>query len=122
MTESSTNKVAPRDLLERALSSPKGVRIFFPTQEAAVSMRNRMNSVKTEERRKNNRVYKPGDPSYNTTPYDSLAIVLKSGLLSTEEEARKLLEMGGFPNELPGVWLYVLPEGASDQAFIVEEL
>lgn len=85
-------------------------------------MRNRMNAVKTEDRKKNNKVYAPTDPSYNSTPYDDLAIVIKSGLLSTQGEAKTLLERGGFPSQCPGVWLYVLPSGASNQAFIVEEL
>lgn len=120
--ENKTNRVAPRDLLERALASPNGVRIFFLTQEEAISMRNRMNAVKTEDRKKNNKVYAPTDLSYNSTPYDDLAIVIKSGLLSTQGEAKTLLEKGGFPSQCPGAWLYVLPSGASDQAFIVEEL
>ena len=110
--ENKTNRVAPRDLLERALASPNGVRIFFLTQEEAISMRNRMNAVKTEDRKKHNRVYAPPD----------LAIVIKAGLLSTQGEAKTLLEKGGFPSQCPGSWLYVLPSGASDQAFIVEEL
>ena len=63
--ENKTNRVAPRDLLERALASPNGVRIFFLTQEEAVSMRNRMNAVNTEHRKKNNKVYAPTDPGYN---------------------------------------------------------
>ena len=122
MTQESTrNLVAPRDLLERALSSPKGIRVWFGSQAEAVAMRNRMSTVKTEDRKKSTKLYSPENPLYNRSSYDDLAIVLKPGELSVGEEIQHLLSLA--PEEaLAGVWMYILPEGQSDRGFIVEEL
>lgn len=116
------NAVAPHDLMERALQSPKGIRVFFPRLESAVSMRNRMTSLCVRERKKSTRTYPLDHPLYNTSPYDSLAIVIKPGTMSTQEEVTTLLQQKQFPAVLDGVWLYLLPEGMADLGFIVEEL
>ena len=119
--ESTRNLIAPRDLLERALSSLKGIRVWFSSQADAVSMRNRMASVKTEDRKKSTKLYGPENPLYNRSAYDDLAIVLKPGELSVGEEIQYLLGLA--PEEaLAGVWMYILPEGQSDRGFIIEDL
>lgn len=122
MTQESTrNLVAPRDLLERALSSPKGIRVWFGSQAEAVAMRNRMSTVKTEDRKKSTKLYDLDSPLYNRSSYDSLAVVLKPGILSVGTEVGKLYSIS--PEEaLSGVWMYILPEGQADTGFIVEEL
>ena len=119
--ESTRNLIAPRDLLERALSSLKGIRVWFSSQADAVSMRNRMASVKTEDRKKSTKLYGPENPLYNRSAYDDLAIVLKAGELSVGEEIQHLLGLA--PEEaLAGVWMYILPSGQSDRGFIIEDL
>lgn len=119
--ESTMNLVSPQDLLERALSSPKGIRVWFKSEAEAISMRNRMSTVKTRERKKSTKLYEMSSQLYNRCPYDDLAIVLKAGELSRGEEVSRLLNIP--PEErITGVWMYILPQGTSDQAFIVEEL
>lgn len=119
--ETTRNLVSPRDLLEKALASERGVRIWFGSQAEAVSMRNRMATVKTEERKKSTKIYDLDSPLYNTSSYDSLAVIIKPGILSVGEEVKKLFSLS--PQEaLSGVWLYILPQGESEQGFIVEEL
>lgn len=119
--ETTRNLVSPRDLLEKALASERGVRIWFGSQSEAVSMRNRMATVKTEERKKSTKIYDLDSPLYNTSAYDSLAVIIKPGILSVGEEVKKLFSLS--PEEaLSGVWLYILPQGESEQGFIVEEL
>jgi len=118
---SKRNLVSPRDLLERALASPKGIRIWFNSSQEAIAMRNRMATVKTEERKKSTKIYELSSPLYNSSTYDTLATVIKPGVLSMGDEVKKLAELS--PDEiLNGVWLYIIPEGLSDTAFYVEEL
>lgn len=115
------NLVAPRDLLERALSSPKGIRVWFASQADAVSMRNRMATVKTQDRKHSCKLYDISSPLYNKSPFDELAIVLKSGIYSINEELQKVLSLE--PGEIwSGTWMYILPAGTSDAGFVVEEL
>jgi len=119
--ETARNLVSPRDLLEKALSSERGIRVWFGSQAEAVSMRNRMATVKTEDRKKSTKIYPIDSPLYNASVYDSLAVIIKPGILSIGDEVKKLFSVS--PQEaLSGVWLYVLPQGASDGGFIVEEL
>lgn len=121
-SETTRNLVAPRDLLERALSSPKGIRVWFPSEKEAISMRNRMSTLKTSERKKSTKVYPLDSPLYNASPYESLAVVIKAGLYSLPEELKKFSLPESLDVLLRGVWLYILPEGTSDTGFVIEEL
>lgn len=121
MTEVPNNLNAPRDLLERALGSKKGIRIWCTSRANALSLRNRLSTVKTAERKKTTRLYPMDSPLYNKCPYDDLSVVLKDGVLSVGDEVRALT---GLPPEevLNGTWLYILPIGEGQRGFVVEEL
>lgn len=121
LNEAPQNLIAPKDLLERALASPKGIRVWFKTSADAISMRNRMSAVKTKDRKKSTQIYEFSSPLYNKSSYDSLAVIIKPGIYSRSEELTKILSLP--PEEIwTGVWMYILPEGTSDSGFIVEEL
>lgn len=116
MTDKLITLSAPRDLLERALQSVNGIRVWFPDQASAISMRNRFATVKTEMRKQSCRLYEPGSELYNKSPYDSVAVHIQPVEVYTEEFAPK----PGQPTT--GFWLYINPEMAASQGFFVEEL
>lgn len=115
-----TNKIqtlsAPRDLLERALASVNGLRVWFPTESAAISMRNRIQTVKTEDRKQSCKLYDLGSPLYNTSTYDGVACHIQPVEVYQPDFAPK----PGQPTE--GFWLYINPASAASSGFYVEEL
>lgn len=66
-----------REALDRALSSPNGVRIRTPTRGKAVHLRQRLYKTRAIDRENSMKVYDPQDLRYGTSPYDALVIVLE---------------------------------------------
>lgn len=116
MTEKIRTFSAPRDLLERALASVNGIRVWFATEAQAVSMRNRMNTVKTETRKQSCKTYEIQSPLYNTSPYDGIA----THICPVEVYAPGFEPKPGQPTT--GFWLYVNPESAASSGMYVEDL
>lgn len=116
MTDKLRTLSAPRDLLERAVQSINGLRVWFATKEEAIAMRNRMNTVKTEDRKQSCKLYEVGSILYNSSTYDGVATVIQPVEVYTENFAPK----PGQPTT--GYWLYVNPESAASQGYYVEVL
>lgn len=116
MTNKLTTLSGPRDLLERALASTSGLRIWFASKEEAISMRNRMNTVKTQDRKQNCKLYGLDSPLYNTSSYDGINVHIQPVEVYLPEQAPK----PGQPTE--GFWLYVQPETSASTGYYVEEL
>ena len=116
MTDKSRTFSTPRDLLERALSSINGIRVWFETQAQATSMRNRINTVKTESRKQSCKLYALDSPLYNTSPYDGVALHISPVEVFPEGYEPK----PGQPTT--GYWLYINPESAAANGMYIEEL
>lgn len=114
MTDKSRTLSAPRDLLERALNSEKGIRIWFETEAKAHNMSNRLRTVKTEDRKKSIKIYSPGDEFYNTSVYDGVAIYTQPVQIHKDPVP------DGYPTE--GVWLYLCPDFAAAEGYFIENL
>lgn len=115
-----TNKLstfsAPKDLLERALMSKNGIRIWFATKPDAIAMRNRINTVKSLERKLNCKLYDIESPLFNTSTYDGVACHIQPVEVYTPDFAPK----PGQPTT--GFWLYLNPETCASAGFYIEEL
>lgn len=116
MTNKARTYSTPRDLLERALASTNGLRVWFATKEEAAAMRNRINTVKTEDRKQSCKLYELGSPLYNTSPYDEVACLIQPVEVYLPENAPK----PGQPTT--GFWLYVNPGQAASNGLYVEML
>ena len=114
MTDKTRTFTTPRDLLERALNSERGIRIWFDSQKSAQSMSNRIATVKSEDRKKSTKVYSLGDPLYNTSLYDGVAVYTQPVEVFQGEKPE------GYPTS--GVWLYLCPAECASQGLFVEEL
>ena len=96
---------SPRDLMEQALGSERGIRVLFENEAQAVSMRNRCASVKTIERKESKKIWSPTDVGYNTCSYDSLTFFIKRKGEDTAE-----------------CWLYINPQHCPNEGRVVELL
>lgn len=114
MTDKLRTLSVPRDLLERALNSEKGIRIWFDSKESAQSMINRMSTIKSEERKRSCKIYDFSNPLYNTSSYDGVATYIQP------VEVHKDPVPEGYPQS--GVWLYICPELEASKGYFVEEL
>jgi len=63
-----------RMMLDAALESEKGIRIFFPTPGRAQNFRHRCYRLINKERNASRQRWSPEDPHYGRTPYDTLSI------------------------------------------------
>jgi hypothetical protein len=63
-----------RDLLDQALATPRGLRVSFPTPEAANAIRMRIYALRKHDSSESRKIYPPDHPTYNRTPYDSLIV------------------------------------------------
>lgn len=64
-----------RELLERALVSPKGIRVSYETNGKAVNERNRCNTFRKAARELNAKAY-GGDPDQAVSKYDTLVLTI----------------------------------------------
>lgn len=63
-----------REVLDRALGSPKGIRLDFDTRDDAVSFRMRCYGLRRVDRRNNCLLYPQSDPSWGRSAYDVLIL------------------------------------------------
>lgn len=77
LPNSYTSYAAEIDAFDRALSDPKGVRVFKGTREAAIHFRSRLHYARKLDRARSREVYKPGDPGYDTSVFDTIVCRLR---------------------------------------------
>lgn len=63
-----------RSTFERALASPKGIKIVCSSHGSAVILRSRFNYYRGLDRKENKNIYSPEDPMYNRSMYDRLML------------------------------------------------
>ena len=59
-------------VLDRALASPKGLKIEFEDNGRAVHFRARLYKARDKVKKTNKKIYPYGDPKHDTTVYDGL--------------------------------------------------
>jgi hypothetical protein len=65
-----------RDLCERAMQAPKGIKVRPGEAMSAKTLRTRLYHFRKMERDYNRRIYQPGDPLYDQCTYDELMFKL----------------------------------------------
>ena len=65
-----------KEILDQALETPKGIRVSFPTEGAAIDFRRRANSFRKQDRERSTQLYSRGDPLYGVSLYDKLVLRL----------------------------------------------
>lgn len=63
-----------RAALDKALDSPKGVRLSFEDKKAAVTFCGRVHSFRWRDRKENQKIYSPDDPMFGRSAYDPLML------------------------------------------------
>jgi len=63
-----------KDAFDRAVASPKGIRISCDSHGAAVVLRSRFNYFRKQDREDNKRTYPPDHPLSGRSPYDRLVL------------------------------------------------
>lgn len=61
-------------LFNRAIESPKGIEVRFPTYGAAMHYRTRLHWSRTLTRRRSMEIYQPGDPDYGISAFDGISV------------------------------------------------
>lgn len=127
MTDKLLTYAGPRAILERAIGSTSGIRVWFATRAEAVACQNRMSTVKTNLRKRN-----PDDPQLQA--FDSVILRIVPAdfadvwALALQLSAVKNPEDPAFndialPDTLPsGWWLYITPYDGGAQGYLIEEL
>lgn len=70
-----------RELADRALASEKGIEISFPDERTATAMKVNILKLRSRDRQRNAKIFKPGDPLYGASAYDILAPKVKGNTL-----------------------------------------
>jgi len=79
-----------KEVFERALNAPKGIRIQCKTRGAAVSLRSRFNYWRSRNREDNRKTYEADHPLHNNSIYDRL--ILRIGPKGDLNEATLFIE------------------------------
>lgn len=61
-----------RQLLDRALESPKGVRLTFESKKEALTFKGRVHSFRFMDRKENAKIYPEDHPMHQRSVYDPL--------------------------------------------------
>lgn len=64
------------EAMDRALESPKGIRVTFSTPGQAIQFRMSCYAARLAARKTNIKIYPFGDPLYGRSPYDSLKLTI----------------------------------------------
>lgn len=67
-----------RKVLDRALETEKGVQLRFPDEQAAMTFKGRVHSVRYLDRKENKKIYGLDDPMHGRSVYDGL--MTKTGI------------------------------------------
>jgi hypothetical protein len=73
------------ELLDKALTSEKGLKLTFSTDAEATINAGRMNHYRSRLRRENAKTFPPGDHRHNTTPYEGLMIKRRGNIIMIEK-------------------------------------
>jgi hypothetical protein len=68
-----------KSLLDRALSSTKGVKTICASHGQAVRLRQRCNKFRAMDRRENRKIYEPDHPLHGRSSFDCLIFRLEPG-------------------------------------------
>lgn len=68
------------EVFDRALDSPKGLRMKFATSSEATRWRGRANSFRMRDRQESERLYPPSEPQHGKSVYDPLMVKKVSDL------------------------------------------
>jgi len=79
-----------REAFDRAVNSPKGIRISCESYGAAVVLRSRFNYYRKMDREENKRTYPPDHQMWNRSAYDRLILRIPSK--GSEEETTLYIE------------------------------
>lgn len=63
-------------IFDRAMASPKGIRIRCATHPAAVTLSRRLNTARVIDRRNSVKIYEPGHPNFNVSVWDHLIVTI----------------------------------------------
>lgn len=63
-----------RALLDRALTSPRGIEIQCDSPGAANALYMNLHKCRSMERKRNSKIFSPGEPLYGATAWDDLVI------------------------------------------------
>ena len=66
-----------KDVLDEALASPKGIKLYFNDLGDCQALRFACYKVRSNERRIKKQVFPPDDPQYGTSIYDELTVRIK---------------------------------------------
>ena len=66
------------DILDRALATPRGLRLSFPVEGDARHFRTRLHAARSLHRRDNAATYPEGDPKHGSSEYDPLTVKLRA--------------------------------------------
>jgi len=84
-----------RALLERALESPKGIRITCDTHGQAIDLSRRINKARQLDRVNNAKIYPPDELMHNRSTFDTLLVSVPP--ISPEEAKAIGLDLSGDP-------------------------
>lgn len=71
-----------KEILDKALATPKGVELEFPTRPGAIRWLSRANTFRTLDRKNNEKLYPEGHQMYGCSPYDTLHMLRKENKIS----------------------------------------
>jgi len=73
-----------RKVLDRALETEKGVQLRFPDEQAAMTFKGRVHTVRYLDRKENKKIYAETDPMWGRSAYDGL--MLKQGIVDGKKD------------------------------------
>ena len=78
---------------DKALESPRGVRLTFPTPGKAINFRQRCYKFRLLDRGENSKIYPPGHSHHMTSQYDGLVFTLAANTVTIYPGGIDTLEM-----------------------------
>ena len=81
-----TDPTGIRDILERALAAPLGVKVTLPDQKAAFSFRHKCNAFRLADRRASIDMFPDGDPRRGISQFDILELRLRDATIFIERK------------------------------------
>lgn len=68
-----------RDVWDRALASPRGIRVKQPNHPAAVNFCAKLNRFRAQDRKANDEIFPEGDPRRGKSVFDALVCSIDKG-------------------------------------------
>jgi hypothetical protein len=108
-----------KELLDKALDSPRGIKITLEKHGHAIQLRQRASKFRTMDRASSKTVYPEGHPMHGRSSYDVLALRIKTGRKRYPVPTRAEQEAGVGLYEPPYVVIF---ERIDKREFAIEEL